>query len=145
MNQPTYESLEPLVASREVDGSSVRVLFRCERTGVEVEATGSIKRLGDLKNQAARTVKKNLWQSLRRSATRAVADTLGKGTAGRIARDLTNTTLRQGEKSTAFSQAEVDAAIVAAFDRVKDRFTWSDENGWTGAASESDARPAAAS
>ncbi|MEM9381469.1 MAG: hypothetical protein AAGB93_16055 [Planctomycetota bacterium] len=133
METLTYPAIEPLVADPSVRGNAVDVTFRCERTGVEVAATGKLRKLDSFSDQAARTVKKNLWSGLRRSATRAVADTLGKGTAGKIARELTSTGLKQAEKNTAFSRGEVEAGVVAAFETVRRLFRFDEEHGaWVG-------------
>ena len=113
METLAYSDIEPLVADQTVRGNAVDVTFRCAAPGVEATATGPLKRLDSFSDQASRTVKKNLWSGLRRSATRAGADTLGKGTAGKIARELTSTGLKQAEKNTAFSRNEVEAAGVA--------------------------------
>ncbi|MEM6568959.1 MAG: hypothetical protein AAF957_11140 [Planctomycetota bacterium] len=133
METLAYSDIEPLVADQTVRGNAVDVTFRCAATGVEATATGPLKRLDSFSDQASRTVKKNLWSGLRRSATRAVADTLGKGTAGKIARELTSTGLKQAEKNTAFSRNEVEAAVVAAFGSVRQMFRLDEARGvWIG-------------
>ncbi|MEM8710774.1 MAG: hypothetical protein AAGG01_07460 [Planctomycetota bacterium] len=133
MTTPTFAAIQPLVASQEVRGSSVSVTFRCPETDVEVQSNASIKRSDSVKAQAARSVKKNMWSSLRRSVTRAVADALGNGAAGRIARDVANTSMRQGEQKTAFSKEETQNAVVEAFTAVQSSFKWNaSSESWTG-------------
>lgn len=132
MTTPNYSDIEALVASKEVRGSSVSVTFRCSETDVEVQSTGSLKRSGGVKSEAARSVKKNLWSGLRRSVTRAVSDALGNGAAGRIARDITNTGMRQGEQKTAFSKEEIQNAVVEAFVAVQSSFKLNASGTWVG-------------
>ncbi len=133
MSNLTFQAIEPLVASKEVLRSSVSVTFRCPETDTEVPSTGTLKRMDSVKSTAARSVKKNLWSSLRRSVTKAVSDALGSGAAGRIARDVTNTTMRQGEQKTAFSKEEVQNGIVEAFKAVQASFKWNASNEtWVG-------------
>ena len=133
METLAYSDIEPLVADQTVRGNAVDVTFRCAAPGVEATATGPLKRLDSFSDQASRTVKKNLWSGLRRSATRAGADTLGKGTAGKIARELTSTGLKQAEKNTAFSRNEVEAAGVAAVGSVRQMFRLDEARGvWIG-------------
>ena len=132
MTTPNYSDIEALVANKEVQGSSVSVTFRCPETDVEVTSSGSLKRVASVKSDAARSVKKNLWSSLRRSVTRAVSDSLGNGAAGRIARDITSAGMRQGEQKTAFSKEEVQAGVVAAFQAVQTNFKLNASGAWVG-------------
>lgn len=129
MSNLTFEAIQPLVASQEVRGSSVAVTFQCPSSGTEVTSTGSLRRMDSLKATAARSAKKNMWSSLRRSVTRAVSDALGSGAAGRIARDTLNAGMKQGEQKTAFSKEEVQAGVVSAFDAVQASFKWDEGNG----------------
>ncbi|QDV05779.1 hypothetical protein Poly30_12810 [Planctomycetes bacterium Poly30] len=132
MTTATYSSLEPLISSKEVRGTSVSVVFTCPETGVEVPSTGSLKRSSTVKSQATRSVKKNLWSSLRRSVTSAVADALGNGAAGRIARDVANSSMAQAEQKTAFSKEEVQEGVVGAFTAVQAKFKHNPSTGaWT--------------
>lgn len=124
MSNISYPTIEPLIASKEASGSSLSVLFRCPESGAEVSSSASMKRLATVKSDAARSVKKNMWSSLRRSVTRAVSDALGSGAAGRIARDMTNSTLKAGEQKTAFSKEEQQAAALEAFKAVQASFRW---------------------
>lgn len=133
MTTPTYSAIEPLVSSKEVRGSSVSVVFSCPDAGVEVPSTGTIKRSTSVKAEATRSVKKNLWSSLRRSVTSAVADALGNGAAGRIARDVANKSMMEGQQKTAFSKEEVQDGVVSAFVAVQAKFKLDPSTGtWTG-------------
>ena len=133
MNTPTYSDIESLVASKEVQGSSVSVTFSCAEAGVEVQSSGSLNRTSGIKSDVARSVKSNLWSSLRRSVTRAVSDALGHGAAGRIARDITNTGMSQGEQKIEFSKEEIQNGVVAAFVAVQSNFKLNPSTGtWCG-------------
>lgn len=129
MSNVTFEALQPLVASQEVRGSSVAVVFQCPTSGTEISSTGSLRRIESLKATATRSAKKNMWSSLRRSVTRAVTDALGNGAAGRIARDTLNAGMKQGEQKTAFSKEEVQAGVVSAFEAVQANFQWNEGDG----------------
>ncbi len=124
MTAPTFANIESLVASKEIQGTSVAVVFRCPATEVEVSSSAALKRSTSVTAQATRSVKKNLWSGLRKSVSRAVADALGNGAAGKIARDVANTSMRQGEQKTAFSKEEIQTAVVAAFEAVQTSFQW---------------------
>ena len=128
MSEVTYASIESLIDTKEVTGSSLAVTFRCPESGEEVSSSASLRRLDTMKSTAARSAKKNMWSSLRRSVTRAVTDALGSGAAGRIARDVANTGMRQGEKKMAFGKEEVQAGVVEAFKAVQASFQWDGAN-----------------
>ncbi len=133
MQATDYSTIQSLVSAQDVRGNSVNVTFLCPETGIEVTSSGPLRRLDSFQSQAARTVKKNLWAGLRKTASRAVADTLGKGTAGKIARELTSTGMRQAEKNSAFSQEEIQSGVVAAFESVQASFHWDAPRGaWIG-------------
>lgn len=126
-----YATIQSLVTAQDIRGNKITVTFRCAETGIETEASGPLRRLDSFQSQATRTVKKNLWAGLRKRAARALADTLGNGTAGKIARDLSNTGMRQAEKNSAFSQEEIQAGIVAAFESIQANFEWNAaHNSW---------------
>ena len=72
-------------------------------------------------------------KSLRRAVARAISDTVGTGVAGRVVRQAADATIVQKERSTSFSKAEVQAAIVSAFQSVQSRFQWNGaEATWVG-------------
>ena len=131
MTTPNYTDIEALIANKEVQGSSVSVTFCCPETNVEVTSSGSLQRSDSVKSEAARSVKSNLWSSLRRSVSRAVSDSLGSGVASRIARDITNKTMVQSEEKTAFSKKEVQDGVVAAFVAVQTNFKLNSSGVWT--------------
>lgn len=128
MSDVTYASVEPLIETKEITGSSLAVTFRCPESGEEASSSASLRRLDTMKSTAARSAKKSLWSSLRRSVTRAVTDALGSGAAGRIARDIAKTGMREGEKKMAFGKEEIQAGVVEAFKAVQASFQWDGSN-----------------
>lgn len=131
MSRTDYSAIEPLVADQQVDGSRVSVTFRCPQTEIEVPATGSIKKDTGIAADATRKTKKGLWNSLRRSVSRAITDALGSGTAGRVARDVANSAMSQKASQTSFSKGEIQSAVVSAFESVQSKFQWVDDQ-WVG-------------
>ena len=131
-----YANIEPLIAEQEQKGSCVSVKFRCPETGVEADASGSVRRSSTVKSTTERSVKKNIWGSLRRAVTSTISSTLGSGTAGRIARDVANKTIGDQAKNAEYTKEEVRAAIVSAFESVQSKFEWNvKEERWQGAQS----------
>jgi len=133
MTEPTYESIQPLIVSEEASGSTVAVVFKCPSTGVEATASGSVKKSDSLKAEAGRSVKKNMWSSLRRAVTRAITDAMGSGAAGRTARDVANKAMADKQKGSTYSKDEIRAAVVGAFQSVQTKFRWDAANSqWVG-------------
>lgn len=124
MTQIEYPHIEPLIADQQVAGTSVNITFRCPETSVEATASASVKKDAGIAADAGRKVKKGLWNSLRRSVTSAITDALGRGTAGRVARDVASSAMAQQANKTAFSKAEIQAAAVSAFGSVRGKFQW---------------------
>lgn len=135
MSEVTYASIQPLIESQQVQGSSVTCVFLCPETQVRAEARGSIKRGRDMGAIAKSSVKRSLFSSLRSSVSRAVSGALGSGVAGRVGQDLSRQVMQQAQQKTSFSSGEIQAAVVDAFQRVAKQFRW-DPTGerWLGAA-----------
>ena len=133
MTKPNFENIQPLIASQEVKGSSVEVQFHCADSGIDVPATGSISKAEGVKAEAGRSVKKNMWSSLRRAVTRAITDAVGSGAAGRVARDVATKSMSDGQKKSNFSKAETQDAVVTAFESVQSKFRWdAGDSKWVG-------------
>ena len=134
MSDLNYTDIESLVASKEVKGSTVHVTFRCDETGAEANSSASIERGTGMKAEAARSAKTNIWYSIRRSVLGTISDLFGRGAAGRVARDVANTGMKNAQSSTQHGKAEVQAAVVKAFDGVKNQFVCDQTTGrWKGA------------
>ncbi len=128
-----YTTIEPLIAKQEQNGSRIAVTFRCPENGVEAEATAAVRRSKEVKATIERSVKKNVWNSLRRTAASTISSTLGSGMVGRIAKDAARATIGEQAKKNEFSQDEIRAAVVAAFDTVQAKFQWDAANEqWVG-------------
>lgn len=144
MSSPTFETIESLIASQEVRGTSVAVTFRAPGTDQDVESSATIQRSNSMQATATRSAKKNMWSSLRRTITKTISEVFGKGVAGKVARDVSNAAVKQTQDKTAFSKPEIQDAIVQAFVSVQDRFTWNEDSStWSAASSDAPVKQSA--
>ncbi len=126
MPELTYDLIAPLVANTEVKGSTVRVVFRCPVSGNEVVGNGSL----DTRKSAGDALKQSLWSTVRYSLARMVRGALGYGVAGQLASSMTGQAVSGAQRSRkAPSRGEVEAAVVEAFTKHSNRFTWDANRG----------------
>ncbi len=123
MPEPSYEKIEPLVASSEQRSTTMNVVFQCPVTGTEVQSSASIRQ--GTASRAKSSVKRSLWYSLRSSISYAVRSMVGGGMAGSMAGSaVSGATSRASGGGYSFSEEEKQAAIVDAFGRVAQKFIW---------------------
>jgi len=138
MPEITYESIKPLIEREEVQGSTMSCTFRCPASDVSVEATAAIRRergaAGQVADRAARSVKTTLLFRARSALSRAIGGILGYGVAGQLGRGVATAAADQavrgaGSGQPSFSEADRQAAVVAAFQTVASRFVWDPAQG----------------
>lgn len=138
MPEITYESVQPLLASQQVQGGMIVCTFRCPESGVSVEARAHIQKTtsaaGRVAQRAKQTAKHTLLFQARSALSRAVGGLLGHGLAGQIGRGVahsaaTEATRGSGTAAVTFSDAEKQAAVVAAFQSVAAQFAWDAKGG----------------
>lgn len=127
-----FDEIESLVANKLVKGTVVQVTFRCEATGLEVDASAPIQRSSGVAATAERSAKSNFITSLQRTVNKLVREVFGSGAASRIASDVTRSAASGAKSQVQYSTGEVKAAVVAAFVTVQDKFEKSDAGAWSG-------------
>ena len=137
MPEITYESIKPLIAKEEVQGGMMACTFQCPASGHQVDASAAIQRsqsaasrVGD---RAKQTVKHSLLFQARNALSRAIGGLLGHGMLGQVGRGVafsaaTEATRSRGAAQVSFSDAEKQAAVVAAFHSVAAKFVWDGKN-----------------
>ena len=140
MPEITYETIKPLLAKEEERGGEMACTFTCPVSGVSVDASGAMHKaesaVGRVADQMKQSVKRSLFYSIRNAVTNAVGDLLGGGTAGRIGRQAAYSATGEAERrgsagsgaGPSFSEAEKQAAVVEAFNKVAAQFVWDAEN-----------------
>lgn len=120
----TYQLIEPLIVRTEEDGSRMLCEFQVPGSDETVESQATIKRLNSAMGMASRTLKRNLANQVRRGATQALRGVLGGGFVGRTGTSIFNQVTRDQVRdfTSSFTEAEKQAAVLAAFERVSDNF-----------------------
>ena len=122
MTEISYEQLRPLIASQDVQGSQVRVVFRCPKSGASHESSAGMQRGRGVKDIALKAAKQSAWYSLRNSLMRAISSALGHGVVGSVGRQVSSQLMHGATASTQWSGGEIEAAVVQAFVRVQNKF-----------------------
>ena len=132
MDEITYELIQPLIISEEVNGSKMICQFEVPGTGEVIEATASIKRDKGLKSQIQKRVTRTVTSKARVSASRMVRGILGGGMLGRIGSQVMNTASREMTQNLTrgYNSTEKQMAVVQAFNSVAQHFKYDDVLGW---------------
>ncbi len=130
---PTYDIVAANVAHVAVDGATVRVSWKCPATGRLVgESTAYMQADASLTGRVGASVKRNVVSEIFYGAARFLAGRIG-GAAGRVVNDAVYTAATDlNTKASAgfeYTEATRRAAIVSAFDGVKDQFAWDATSG----------------
>jgi hypothetical protein len=135
MRALSYDALRPLIHREEPAAGTMTVVFRCPESGVEATASAPIRAGQGLRSAAARSVKRNLWHSLRTAVLGAIHSVLGHGIGGRVASEVTGQAMADAQRGQEHTADDRRAAVVAAFERVQSSFRWdARRTRWVGAA-----------
>ena len=125
----TYEMIEPLIVSSEVDGRNLFIEFALPGSSEIIEAKTSIRRGKETGAKVKRKAIMIARNQARRGATRVVRGALGGGILGRSGAMMFNTAAREVRPGEGPSQAETEAAFVSAFERIADNFEFDEVTG----------------
>ncbi|MFO1298109.1 MAG: hypothetical protein U1F25_17695 [Rubrivivax sp.] len=130
MNAVSYDAISPNIAEARTDGAEVRVTWRCPATGRAVgESTASMAADPSLTSRVGASVKRSIASELIYGAARLVSNLVG-GAAGRVISNAVYTAandINTRATSSTTSEASRQAAVVAAFETVKDSFAWDEK------------------
>lgn len=117
----TYSMIEALVESAEIDGDSLRCVFRCPRSGQTEEVRVGMRAAnkGSIVSNAKETAQKRLGQSLKRGVLGSISSLLGNGTVGAVARQAAGQWADDVAKRRHHSDEEKERGVVAAFGKTK--------------------------
>ncbi len=126
----TYDLIEPLIVSEEVDGRQVHCQFALPGSVEVFESSAGMKRERSLGSSVKRNLTRNLSNEARRTASRLLRSVFGGGFLGRTAAQTVNTASRESTRSlqNSFSKSQRQAAVVEAFKKVSSNFLY--DNGW---------------
>jgi len=131
MNAVSYDAISPNIAEARTDGAEVRVTWRCPATGRAVgESTASMAADPSLTSRVGASVKRSIASELIYGAARLVSNLVG-GAAGRVISNAVYTAANdintRATSGVDYSEASRQAAVVAAFETVKDAFAWDEK------------------
>lgn len=131
MSYTSYQFIEPLIVRAEQKGSAMHCTFECPVTGESVESRASIRRGQGFADTASRSVQRGLHRNMRNTIRRNILKFLGHNTWGRMAADMVDsfvgeTFFSSGQQN--YSANEKEQAIIQAFENVKSRFAWDEQN-----------------
>jgi hypothetical protein len=130
MMKTTFDMIEPNVAETEVNGQNVLVTWKCPVSG---KIVGKSEGQMEAATSTARNMSQAAQRTLLNSALQALVEFIGRtfgGLAGQVAGSASYSAKAgaMGQIARpAYTKASENAATLAAFDQVKDKFRW-DEN-----------------
>jgi hypothetical protein len=122
-----FEDIEPLLADRRIDGSSVECVFQCPSSGARFEARSHIRSDNSLASRARQSIFRNIVRSLSRGLGRMIRSVFGNNyLVRRLVGDVANDALYGATRSSGlkYSDDEIESAVVDAFGRVQQNFYW---------------------
>jgi hypothetical protein len=129
MSQSIYETIQPLIAHAEQQGSSMRVVFRCPVSGYETEASAGLRQASSMGSRMSGTIKRSLMWSVRSVIAGAVRSAFGYGIVGSVLAGASREAVQAGEEKLRYSEEDQREAVERAFQSVSDRFLWDAEQG----------------
>ncbi len=136
-----YSHIAPLIASQQLVGSRMQVVFQCPVSGVQVQSDAIVQ--AGMASRAMSSFKRNAMWSLRSSLFSAVRSVLGHGVVGRTASGVLSQAsygTATGGSSQSYSAGDKKAAVLEAFQRVQAQFAWdSARNGFVHSEAQVDA------
>jgi hypothetical protein len=130
MDTITYDSIAPNVGQVSVDGAQVNITWKCPVSGRVVgTSTGWMSADSSLGSRVGASVKRSIANEVIYGAARLLSSFIG-GAAGRVISNATYTAAAdintRATSGVDYTEASRQAAIVVAFDAVKESFTWDD-------------------
>jgi hypothetical protein len=130
MSKTTFDMIEPNIAETEVNGQNVLVTWKCPVSG---KVVGKSEAMMEAATSTARNMSQAVQRTLFNAALQALVDFIGRmfgGLAGQAAGSAAYPAKTGAMGQIArpvYTKASENAAALAAFDQVKDKFRW-DEN-----------------
>ncbi|MGB0387176.1 MAG: hypothetical protein ACPGWR_20350 [Ardenticatenaceae bacterium] len=131
MSYTSYQFIQPLIVQAEQNNANMRCIFECPVTGERVKSSARIRRSQELTDVATRKTKQSLNRSFRHSIRQGILRKLGYNMFGYFMAEMASSVASDiilSVQST-FTAEEQENAIVEAFENVKSRFAWDEQNG----------------
>ncbi len=129
MTETTYESIEALIQDVEVNGSQVRCTFS-HVDGETVDSAATIARDNSVMGKVENTVKRQLINRARSTASRSIFQLLGGGMLGRTGSIIVRATVPSRiSNHNEPDENDIHEAVVKAFDKVSSKYSFDEESG----------------
>ncbi len=130
----SYESIEPLLVSSEIEGTTVYCTFQIPGSNQTVQSEARVKRSRSVQSQLQRKVTRQGTNMLRRQASRLIRTAIGGGMMGRMGSTTVRTLMSQDNLGVKFTGEEKREAVLEAFRKVADQFHFDQHtNSWSSA------------
>lgn len=125
MVQADFDNVQPLLASKEIDGSRVDCVFRCPVSGDTYSAAGNMERSGETQGGGlGSSVKRGIKYELSYGLSRVLRNVFGYNPISNIAARAAGEAVRNVQTFASYTEQDQRKAIVQAFNKVVHRFAW---------------------
>jgi hypothetical protein len=133
MDTKSYDRIAPNIDRVEVDGSQVKVYWKCPATGRSVgDSTAWMAADSSMGARMGASVKRSIVSEIVYSIARFIANLL-PGAAGRVISNATYTAANdvnyRATSGVDFTESSRRAAIATAFESVEPSFVWDEKRG----------------
>lgn len=131
MSNYSYNLIEPLLVNSQIEGSRIYCTFRTPNGDI-IESFGKLSRPKSVEGKIRKQLTRTATRSARRIATRSVRSVLGGGMFGRMGSQIVRSMVSTdsiGDGGSSYGSAEKQAGIMAAFEKVADRFQLNENTG----------------
>ncbi len=129
MTETTYESIEALIQDVEVNGSQVRCTF-LHADGETIDSSATIPRDNSVMGKVGNTVKRQLVNRARSTASRSIFQLLGGGMLGRTGSIIVRATVpSRVSNQNEPDENDIHEAVVKAFDKVSSKYMYDEQSG----------------
>ncbi len=134
MRSVTYEEIEGLITKAEQQQTMMTCTFRCTVSGQSADSAAAIQggaNSGGMMVHAKNAARRSMWTSVRRMLFDVISKFLGRGTAGRMAREVSSSMLSGAQQMSRniFTEEQKRDAIVRSFVQVQSRFRYDEGMG----------------
>lgn len=139
MSAITYQNVAPLIVEARPSGRSMRFTFQCPVSGTRVQASHTFQHAPTFGSQASAIAERAVMYEVRRGISNTLRSMFGYNVVGRVAGDIASSAMGQATQGSqmgqaTYSEADKQAAAVAAFTQVQSQFVWDPKNGrWVSA------------
>jgi len=129
MNQPSIDTINPLIVDLKTQGRTVQVIFQCPLSGKQFPAKHYQPQDRSIGAQAIQSTKRSFMYAIQTAISQAIREVFGSNMVGRTAGNVARQTMYSASSNlqNSMSNKEKQQAILAAFQSVSKNFIWDDK------------------